>query len=240
MIIECGDLNAHLGEKDVPHTYHKRTNSNGNLLLEHASECNLIITNTQRKKRKGKLWTYMSDMNGSRTQIDYILINKKWKNSIHNVEAYNSFSSLGGDHRLVSATVHLSLRKSKAPAKKTKYDWSVLKDDEIAKKYTVTVKNKYSALCVEEDDASDRYDKFIKCNTEAAELLIPKAKKDKAISISNNPLITAARKNVQDAFSKYQTKPNARNERTWKESKERIRNAYNEIQEQELEGLIKC
>ena len=58
-----------------------------------------------------------------------------------------------------------SLRKSKAPTKKTKYDWSVLKDDDIQNKYTVTVKNKYAALCVEEDDASERYEKFIQCVT---------------------------------------------------------------------------
>ena len=240
VIIECGDFNAHLGEKDVPYSYHEQTNSNGNLLLEHATECNLIITNTQRKKKKGKLWTYISDMKkDNKTQIDYILVNKKWKNSIHNVEAYSSFCSLGGDHRLVSATVHLSLRKSKAPTKKIKYDWSVLKDEDIQNKYTVTVKNKYATLCVEDDDASERYEKFIQSNTEAAKLHIPRAKKKKEASISNNPLITAARKNVQDAFKKYQTKPNARNERTWKESKEKIRNTYKELQEEELDGLIK-
>ena len=70
-------------------------------------------------------------------------------------------------------------------------------------------------------------------------MLIPRAKKEKVTSISNNPLITVARKNVQDAFTKYQTKPTARNERTWKESKEKIRNAYKDIQEEELDGLIK-
>ena len=52
IVIECGDFNAHLGEKDVPSTYHKATNSNDNLLLEHASECNMVITNTQREREK--------------------------------------------------------------------------------------------------------------------------------------------------------------------------------------------
>ena len=61
-----------MGEKNVPYTYHKLTNKNGSLLLEHAAECNLIITNTQRRKRRGKLWTYLSDMNGNKTQLDYI------------------------------------------------------------------------------------------------------------------------------------------------------------------------
>ena len=67
-------------------------------------------------------------MNGRKTQIDFILVNRKWKNSVHNVEAYNTFCSLGGDHRLVSAKIHLSLRKSKSPPKKVQYDWTTLSD----------------------------------------------------------------------------------------------------------------
>ena len=122
MRIECGDFNAHLGRDSVRHTFHDQTNSNGNLMLEHAAECDLHITNTMFEKKKGKLWTFISDMNDSRSQIDYILINKKWKNSVHNVEAYNSFSSMGSDHRLETAKKLLSLRKSKSPAKKKSYD----------------------------------------------------------------------------------------------------------------------
>ncbi len=106
--------------------HHTHSMSNGTFLLEHANESNMIITNTQRRKKKGKLWTYMSDMNGRKSQIDYILVNRKWKNSVHNVEAYSSFSSLGGDHRLVTATIHLSLRKSKTSPAKGKYNWSSL------------------------------------------------------------------------------------------------------------------
>ena len=105
MIIECGDFNAHLGKTEVHHMFR--------LLLEHSEECGLNITNTMFEKRKGKLWTFISDMNGRKSQINYILVNKKWKNSIHNVEAYNSFSSLGSDHRLVTANIRLSLRMSK-------------------------------------------------------------------------------------------------------------------------------
>ena len=79
VLLVFGDCNAHLGEEAVKHTYHKRTNSNGKHLLDLASETNLIITNTAFQKRKGKLWTFLSDMTGSKSQIDYILINKKWK-----------------------------------------------------------------------------------------------------------------------------------------------------------------
>ena len=81
MLIECGDFNAHIGKEDAKYTYHDKTNNNGKLMLEHTDECNLCITNTCFQKRMGKFWTFISDMNGSKSMIDYILINKKWKNS---------------------------------------------------------------------------------------------------------------------------------------------------------------
>ena len=40
-------------------------------------------------------------MNGRKSQIHYMLVNKKCRNAIHNVESYNSFSSLGSDQTLV-------------------------------------------------------------------------------------------------------------------------------------------
>ena len=238
LLIEVGDFNAHLGNADVPYTYHQSTNSNGTYLLEHTSECNLIITNTQRRKKKGKLWTYISDMNGRKTQIDYILVNRKWKNSIHNVEAYSSFCSLGGDHRLVSATVRLSLRKSKSPPKKVQYDWKTLQDPEIQKQYTVEVRNRFAGLCTEEGDATEKYEKLIQANSETAEMIIPKRAKMKTTQTSKHPKIEDARKEAQEAFRNYQKQLDTVSEDKWKRSKLKVQTMYREIEEEELDSLI--
>ena len=77
------------------------------------------------------MWTYISEMSGTKTQVDYILVNKKWKNSVHNCEAYNPKSSIGLDHRIVCAKLKLSIRKSKAISHKPNYDWSALKCEEL-------------------------------------------------------------------------------------------------------------
>ena len=74
VLLVLADCNAHLGEEAVKHTYHKRTNSDSEH-IDLASETNLIMTNTAFQKRKGKLSTFLSDMTGSKSQIDYILIN---------------------------------------------------------------------------------------------------------------------------------------------------------------------
>ena len=122
VLLVVGDCNAHIGKEEAKFTYHQVTNTNRKLLLDLAEENNLIITNTIFQKRLGKLWIYISDMNGTKSQIDYKLINRKWKNSLRNVESYSSFSSIGSDYRIVSAKLKLSLRRSKTPPRKAAYD----------------------------------------------------------------------------------------------------------------------
>ena len=103
MLFVIGDFNAHLGKDFALFSYHETTNTNGNYLIDLCQESDLIVTNTMFQKKKGKLWTYISDMTGKKSQVDYILVNRKWKNSVKNSEAYSSFSSLGSDHRIVAA-----------------------------------------------------------------------------------------------------------------------------------------
>ena len=57
-----------------------------------------------------------------------------------NTEAYNSYSSIVSDHRLVAATVKLSLRSNNSQPRKVKYDWGMLRwDRELQEKYIVEV-----------------------------------------------------------------------------------------------------
>ena len=63
-------------------------------------------------KPKGQLWTFEYP-SGERAQIDYLIFRKKWRNSVRDSRSYSTFSSVGSDHRVVSATVKLSLRASK-------------------------------------------------------------------------------------------------------------------------------
>ena len=110
-----GDFNAHLGADHATYTFNSSTNSNGKLIIDYLQKTNLMIGNTSFRKKKVKLWTYISDMNGLKSQVDYILIYQKWKNSIKNREAYSSFSSIGSNDRIVSTKMK-SFRVKKKPS----------------------------------------------------------------------------------------------------------------------------
>ena len=109
-------------------------------------ENRLTCLNTNNQKREGKLWTY-TYANNSKAQIDYVFINKKWKNSAMNCEAYSSFEGLSSDHRIVTAKIRLSLRKNATRTATTKYyDWALLNNRDIRDKYVVELRNRFETL----------------------------------------------------------------------------------------------
>ena len=75
---------------------------------------------------------------------------KKSRNSIKDAKAYN-FASIGSNHRIVSGKLRLSLRSNhNSTMRKIKYDRKMLKeDDELQEIYTLTVKNRFPALTIE-------------------------------------------------------------------------------------------
>ena len=100
-------------------------------LTDFMIENRLTCLNTNYQKREGKLWTY-TYANNSQVQIDYIFINKKWKNSAMNCEAYSSFKGVSSDHRIVTVKLWLSLRKNTTRTATTKhYDWALLNNRDI-------------------------------------------------------------------------------------------------------------
>ena len=119
-------MNAQIG-KNVNHKFSLHNSSNRN--REHLKN-RLTCLITKFQKRKGKLWTY-TNANNTKAQIDYILMNKKWNNSVLNCRAYSSFEGASSDYRLVTAKIRLRLRRNAARTTTVHYDWSQLKKRDI-------------------------------------------------------------------------------------------------------------
>ena len=233
-----GDFNAHLGEDVAKYTYHKNTNSNGQLMNDLNNEANLMTTNTYFQKKKEKLWTFISDMNDAKTQVDYILINRKWKNSVKNSEAYSSFSSMGSDHRVVTAKLKLSLRICKTPPRVT-WDWTSLQNEATSELYTVEVKNRFSVLCTDEDSATERFDHFIEANKVVASEILPQRKRTKTKRTSDDPRVQNARELVQASFDRYSTESSNANLDQLQKAKTKLFETYDAITEDELSDMVK-
>ena len=142
LMVILGDMNAKISQAHVRYAHDKRTDENGSHLIELACEKSLIIVNNNLLKKQGKRWTFQ-DPKGERYQLDYVLVNSKWKNSIMNVEPYSSFASVGSDHRIVTIKLRLSIRAPKATPPKKRYDWKLLKhDDQLCSNFSIELKGK--------------------------------------------------------------------------------------------------
>ena len=109
--------------------------------------------------------------NNSKSQIDYILINKKWKNCAMNCEAYYSFEGVSSDHRIVTAKILLSLRKNAKRTATTKhYYWALLHNRDIRDKYVLELRNSFEILQekTEKSTPNDEYENFVNAHLEAA------------------------------------------------------------------------
>ena len=105
LLVINGDMNAQIRKNgNNKYSLHNKSNRNGQHLTDFMIENRLTCLNTNYQKREGKLWTY-TYTNNSKAQIDYVFINKKWKNSAMNSEAYSSFKGVSSDHRIVTAKI---------------------------------------------------------------------------------------------------------------------------------------
>ena len=177
ILIIGGDFNAHLGQEDgLKYSFHNSTNRNGNMIKDYLQENKLLCLNTHFQKRTGQKWTHKSPNNYS-SQIDYIFINRKWKNSAQNCRDYNTFVNVASDHLIVTAHIILSLRANKKKNSYTKtYDWTTLQyDKDIRSDFVTRIGNKCAALQTleTEDTASLRYSHFETVCKESANEAIP-------------------------------------------------------------------
>ena len=170
MLVIGGDMNAQIGKNG-----NNTSNRNGQHLTDFKKENRLTCLNTNYQKREGKLWIY-TFANNSKAQIDYIFINKKWKNNAMNCEAYSSFEGMSADHRIVTAKIRLSLRKNATRTVTTEhYDWAILNNRDIRDKYVLELRNRFETLQekTEKGTPNDEYENFVNGHLKAAAKYIP-------------------------------------------------------------------
>ena len=166
LLVIGGDMNAQIG-KNRNNKY--ASNRNGQHLIDFMIENRLTCLITNFQKGEGKLWTY-TYANKSKAQIDYVLINRKWKNSAMNCEAYSSFEGVSSDHRIVTAKVRISLRKNATRKATTKhYNWALLNNRDIRDKYALELRNRFEALQekAEKGTPNDEYENFVEAHLES-------------------------------------------------------------------------
>ena len=156
VLLVIGDFNAKIGEgsyKDIigAHGLGER-NPRGDRLAHFCIEKDLVVTNTIFQHPKRLLYTWKSPGDISRNQIDYILIRKRFRNSVKQCKTYPG-ADINSDHNPLIAKISIKLKRAMPTSlkKKTSIDYGKLATPAMQEKYLIDVKNQYEVLSMETD-----------------------------------------------------------------------------------------
>ena len=200
----------------------------------------LLAVNTTFMKTKQKLWTFQHP-SGSKSQIDYILVRNKWRNSVRNAQSYSSFSSICSDHRIVSTQICLSLRSSKKPKPNPmkSIDWlQVHNNPNLLHEYTVAVKNRFDLLTQPDDDIEKKYQNLIEANEIVSLSLLPKKTKMKQKQLYDSDIVGNARKAYEKAKINHQNRATRRTSKLLSNAQKSLDDAYLEAEALFIQGKI--
>ena len=241
LLIIRGDMNAQIGKnRHNKYSLHNTSNRNGQHLTDFMIENRLTCLNTNYQKREGKLWTY-TYANNSKAQIDYVFINKKWKNSAMNCEAYSSFEGLSSDHRIVTAKIRLSLRKNATRTATTKqYDWALLNNRDIRDKYVLELRNRFETLQEKEEKntPNNEYENFVNAHLEAVLKCIPTKLRTKYRAPWEMEEVREKRALVKTASKSYRKNPTIANAQILKKAQYQLAGIYLKEQTEFIQNKI--
>ncbi|XP_072046974.1 craniofacial development protein 2-like [Amphiura filiformis] len=115
IMIITGDFNAKVGGQSTNKNVMGNCglgeqNERGEMLIDFCQENHLIILNTFFMQHPRRLYTWTSPDHSTRNQIDYILVQKRWRSSFMSAKTYPG-ADCGSDHQLLMSTMKFKLRR---------------------------------------------------------------------------------------------------------------------------------
>ena len=142
----------------------------------------MVIMNTWFQQPLHRLYTRKSPGDISKNQIDYVIINLRFKNCVKQGTIY-TVPDLNSDHNTVTFKFKVKLKKIKRNQAQSQIDYNLLKDDTYKGRYNILVKNYYDVfgseeveqdLECEEEHIAKEWNKVKLSSQNAAKELLPK------------------------------------------------------------------
>ena len=126
------DFNAKVGKETyekIPGTHGLgNRNKRGHRLIEFHHQTKLCAVNTWFQQQTRRIYTWKSPGGTSRNQIDYILINKRFRNNVKQVKIYPG-ADINSDHIPVVMKLKIKLKKMEKPKVREHFDLEVVKEE---------------------------------------------------------------------------------------------------------------
>ena len=157
LLLIGGDFNAKVGPPQSSEKPHVGTdtvgerNTNGDILVGFTTINDLILANSTFCKKRHLLYTWRSNDGRTSNQIDFILIPRHWRSSVLNPRATSHNTVLDSDHRMVTASLRLKLKKYTNTTRATRYNVQALHSAGTAQRFN----NELTCLLGDLDGSDD-------------------------------------------------------------------------------------
>jgi hypothetical protein len=154
MTFILGDFNAKVGRQNtfIPtignESLHQNSNDNGEGIANFATSKNLLVKSTMFPHRNIHTYTWTSPDRKTHSQIDHILIDRRWHSSILDVRSFEG-AGCDIDHNLVVVKVRKRLTVSKQKAQKSdveRFNLRKLNEQEFRKQYQIKISKRFAAF----------------------------------------------------------------------------------------------
>ena len=150
-----GDLNAKVEEERHESIIGKyglgQRNERGERLIQFCQRNHLFVANTWFRQPSRKRYTWKSPGDVCRNQIDFVMLNERFRNSVKQAKTYPG-ADINSDHNPVVVEICIKVKKPTKSLKNVQLRFRLLKEQEYKEKYNIEVKNKYEALSILEED----------------------------------------------------------------------------------------
>ena len=148
--IVMGDFNAKVGDTRVEDIVGPwglgKENERGERLIEWCRKHNFMISNTWFENHPRRRYTWKSPGDRTRNQIDFILVQKRFRNAIKSAKTLPG-ADCDSDHIPVMCKMQIKLKKLKKSKHQPKFQVDLLKtNQELKERFSIDVSNKFQAL----------------------------------------------------------------------------------------------
>merc|ERR1711915_771646 len=163
-LVVMGDFNSKVGkerEENIvgPYGLGER-NENGDLMVDFCREFGLVVTNTWNEQREEERHTWISPDGRTRNQIDYILIDGRYRNSVTNSKSRPE-ADCGSDHNPVVADVETRLKWIKNAKRTNRWNLKRLGMETSMTRFQEMITEKIDSI-MDLEDINDAWEKLKK------------------------------------------------------------------------------
>ena len=120
-------------------------NERGDRLIEFCQINNLTISNTWLQHHLRKVYTWKSPVDIVRSQIDYIMIKKRFRNNVKQAKAYPG-ADINSDHNPVVIKLKVKLKKMQKTQGREHLNLDLNRENNYESRCNIEIRNHYDIL----------------------------------------------------------------------------------------------